>query len=113
VTTRVHDDERRDPQMTGESKPWDDVARKSDELGVQLRSRFDGAGAEPSSELLAVERALHALFTTIEDAIGAAEDAVRDPDLRRRVAELAAAVRHAVADTAHHARLRATPAARP
>jgi hypothetical protein len=85
--------------MTVQSKSWEQVGKKFEAIGTQLRRRFDEASEDAGADRAAFEKALQALLSSIEDTFEAAGKAARDPVLRKELTELAASVREALLAT--------------
>ncbi len=83
--------------MSVQTKKWEQVSDRFELLGDHLRSHFEQVGTQSAEERKAVEHALRLLGSTVEDSFTATGRVVRDPALRKDLAELATAVRDALA----------------
>lgn len=83
--------------MSVQAKKWEQVSHRFEEFGDHLRSHFEQVGEQSAEERKAVEHALRLLGSTVEDSFTATGRAVRDPELRKDLGELATAVRDALA----------------
>ncbi|HZC52999.1 MAG TPA: hypothetical protein VE441_10925 [Mycobacterium sp.] len=82
--------------MTGQTKPWEQVGKRFEAVGAQLRRRIEEANEDAVADRAAFEKAVHALFRTLDDSIEAASRIVRDPVLHKQLSELAESMRTAV-----------------
>jgi hypothetical protein len=82
--------------MVTNTTSWEQVSASFDRLGTHIRSRFEQAGADVAADRAAVEDAMQALVSAIEDAFGSAGNLVRDPVLRKDLTALAVSVRRAL-----------------
>jgi hypothetical protein len=90
--------------MSAQKKSWDQVGKKFEVVGAQLRHLIDEANEGVVADRAAFEKAVHALFSALDDSLEATSRIVRDPVLRKDLTELAAAVREAVKTTVEGAR---------
>lgn len=90
--------------MTVQTKSWEQVGKKFEEVGTQLRRRIDVANESAAADRVAFEKVVHASLTALDDSVEAASRIVRDPALRKDLAELAVAVRAAMHATLEGAR---------
>ncbi len=90
--------------MTVQTTSWEQVGKKFEAVGTQLRRRIDEANESAAADRAAFEKVVHTLLTSLDDSIEAASRVVRDPVLRTELTELAAAVRAAMQATIEEAR---------
>jgi len=90
--------------MTVQTKSWEQVGKKFEAVGTQLRRRIDEANESAEADRAAFEKVMHTLLTSLDDSIEAASLIVRDPVLRKDLTDLAAAVRAAMQATIEEAR---------
>ena len=86
-------------RATPSTKAWNEVSKSFNSLGKDLRRHFDGAADDLDAERAAIEKSIQLLASTLEDGFGALGKIVRDPALRKNVAEAAASVREALLAT--------------
>jgi hypothetical protein len=90
--------------MSAHRKSWDEVGKKFEAVGAQFRRLIDEANEDVVADRAAFEKAIHALFSALDDSLEATSRIVRDPVLRNDLTELAGAVRDAVKATVEGAR---------
>lgn len=81
-----------------QSKSWEQVGKKFDSLGTQLRARLEEASKDAAADRVALEKAFKSLLSALEDTINAATKVVTDPAVRKEFTELAASMRTALLD---------------
>ena len=103
---------------------WQEVGQRFEALGTDLRRHFAKVGQDAATQRDALEKSVEALVKDIEKMFLAAGQTLRDPVLRKDVAKIGEAVRHAVhetvragdkprADHAHGQKAGTKPAAKP
>lgn len=85
--------------MTVQSKSWEMVGKKFESIGTHLRGRFDEVSKDAAADRAALEKALQALLSAIEDTLATAGKAATDPVLRTELTALAASMREALLAT--------------
>jgi hypothetical protein len=85
--------------MTVQSNSWEQVGKKLEAIGADVRRQFDEANEDAVADREAFEKAVHALHSAIQDGLAAASKVARDPALRKDLADLAVSVREAVQAT--------------
>jgi len=81
--------------MTVQNVSWEQVAKKFDAIGARLRKQVDAVNAAGDSDRAAVEKAVHAVLTALDDSLQVASRMARDPQLHKEVKDLAVSVRDA------------------
>ena len=85
--------------MAAKSQTWEQVGKKFEVLGEDLRAHFDELRADTATERAAFEKSVRGLLSALEDGFGAAGKALRDPALREDVTSVATSVRDALVAT--------------
>ena len=85
--------------MTVQSNSWEQVGKKLEAIGTDLRRQFDEANEHAGADRATFENAIHALHSAIQDSLAAASNVAHDPALRKDLADLAVSVREAVQAT--------------
>lgn len=85
--------------MTVQSNSWEQVGKKFEAIGKDLRRQLDEATEDAVADREAFEKALRALQAAVQDTLSAAGKVARNPVLREDFAELATSVRDAVQTT--------------
>lgn len=82
--------------MTVQNVSWEQVAKNFEAIGARLRKQVNEVNAAGDSDRAAVEKAVHALLSALDDTFLAASRIARDPELHKDVKDLATSVRDAV-----------------
>jgi len=82
--------------MTVQNASWDQVAKNFEAIGARLRRQVDEVNTASDSDRAAVDKAVHALLSALDDTFQAASRIARDPQLHEDVKDLATSVRDAV-----------------
>lgn len=90
--------------MSAHKKSWDQVGKKFEAVGAQLRRLIDEANDDVVADRAAFEKVVHALFSALDDTLEATSRIVRDPMLRKDLTDLAGAMREAIKATVGEAR---------
>jgi hypothetical protein len=96
--------------MTVQTKSWEQVGKKFEAIGKDLRRQLDETTEDAAADREAFEKALHALHAAIQDSLAAAGKVARNPVLRKDFADLATSVREAVQTTVDGVRGHLSPA---
>jgi hypothetical protein len=85
--------------MTMPSKAWDQVNERLVALGTQVRTSADKMTKGTAIDRAAFEKSVRDMFSAIEDGFGLAGKAIRDPKIRKDLANVADSVRQALLAT--------------